>query len=194
MIENLNISRRTYWLGGMSIVLVLSIIWIWYERSTNKEIADNIMKATGGDADTIVGSQGSSGAAKFGDSRDLGISKIMSPSFWRTNPNNVTIWAKNADGSNGPAIKLAQQIYDANSSIPFNDKPASVVSAFRSLKNKEDVSKLADVFAGLYKTDLYNYLQGSWFGGDCSPEQDTCYGGLTINYLKQVYDIIKKLN
>lgn len=194
MIGNTVISRKTYWLGGASVALILAIIWLWFEKSSNNEIAENIMKVANSSGDSIIKSEGGSTAAQYGDSRDLGISKIMSTSYWRTNPNNVTIWAKNADGTDGPAMKFARQVYDANSSVPFNDNQSSVISVFRSLKSKEDVSKLADVFAGMYKQDLYTYLQGAWFGGDCSPEQDTCYGGLTINYLKQVYDIIKKLN
>ena len=183
-------SYRSYWVIGSGVLFIVSVIWFLIERNRNEKLADAIMKIAGSSNDPVTDPN----SAKFGDSRDLGISKIMSPSSISTaNPSRITIWNKNADGSDGPAFKLAKQIYAANSNIPFNDNPGSVVDAFRSLKTKEDVSKLADSFHALYKTDLYTFLNGTWLTHDCSPEQDTCFGGVYTNYLKQIYDIIKNL-
>lgn len=187
---NLNISRKTYWLAGTGIAFTLGLLWLWWQKATNNEISENIMRVANSQADPFIGTSG----AQYGDSRDLGISKIMSPGYWKTNPNKVTIWAKNSDGTDGPAMKFAKQIHDAYAPFQINPEPEKVVAVFRSLSSKEDVSKLADVFAGYYKSDLYSFLNGRWMTQSCDPEQDKCFAGLSTNYLKQVYDIIKKLN
>lgn len=185
----MNIGKlNKWWLGGIGILVLCSGGWWWYLSKQNQEIIDNIMKAVGKGNDPLL----SEGAEKFGDSRDLGISKIFSTSFWKTNPNRVSIWAANQDGTAGPAIKFSNEIFDAGG--PFALSPtrgAKVVAVFKSLKTKEDVSKLADVFYAQHKTDLYNYINQPYMTGNCSPEQDTCYLGIQTNYLKQVYDIIQ---
>jgi len=182
--------KHAYTVAGVSI-LVIALISLLYVRHNNQKVITNILSTLNKTPDPILGS----GGGKYGDTRDLGLSKIFTTSFWKTNPNKVTIWAKNANNTDGPAFNLARQIWEAKSTsdlsrLQFRDYPERVVAAFKQLKSKEDVSKLADVFEGRYKTNLFNFINDSFMTGNCSPDQDNCYLGLGTNYLKQVHDWI----
>ncbi len=185
-------NRRNLWLMGSGSVLLTALIAILYVRYRNGVIDDNILAAIQHTPDPMIGS----GTGSYGDTRDLGNSQIFNPQYWRTVPNKVTIWAGNADGSPGPATILAKQIWEAKSTSDFgrmqiSDYPEKVVAAFKQLKTKADVSKLADVFEGHYKTPLWAFINDSFMTNNCSANQDDCYFGIATNYLKQVYDWIK---
>jgi hypothetical protein len=180
-----------YWFyGAAGLITAASIVYFYYSY-TNKQVINNILAAIDHTPDPILGS----GAGSFGDSRDLGVSQVFTTTYWRKNPNNVTIWAMNADKTQGPAMKLATQIWEAKSTsdlsrLQIRDYPEKVVAAFKQLKTKEDISKLADVFEGMYKTNLWNFINSSWMSNGCSADENDCYFGISINYLKQVYDWI----
>lgn len=183
--------RRNYYLLAALVVILSSVGGFMYYRNRNQKIVDAIMAVAEGTADPITG-----GGEKFGDSRDLKGSEIFDYHWWRKNPSKVSIWFSNADGSDGPAKKLAKQIHEAKFDLKrfqIRDYPEKIVSAFKTLKSKEDVSKLADVFYAMYDEDLYDFINESWVVNGCDADQDTCYFGAGTNYLKQIYDIIKKL-
>lgn len=186
--ESLVTNNKAYWLGGAALTFIAIVAYIIYNRNQNQLVINNIMAAIKpGASDPIT----TPGAANYGDSRDLGASDVFSPGYWQKNPSKVTIWAVNGDGTPGPAEQFTKTIYSSSGS---SAGPA-IVGIFKSLKSKEDVSKLADVFQGQYQTDLYDFLNQPWMTGHCDPTQDTCYFGMGTNYLKQIYDwIVKQLN
>lgn len=176
--------RNLYLMGAASVVLVSLVVFFYY-RNKNQLIISNIMAAIVKSPDPIIGS----GTGSYGDTRDLGNSQIFNPGYWKTVPASVTL----------PVMKareLAKQIWEAKSTsdlsrLQIRDYPEKVVAVFKSLKTKADVSKLADSFEIMYKTPLYSFIDSSFMTGNCGPDQNECYFGISSNYLKQIYDWIK---
>ena len=186
-------SKQQYWLYGATGLTTTVIMILLYVRSQNQLVVNNIMAALATKSDPVTDSGlGGSGAKK--NLTDLNNSNIFVPDWWRNDPSKVTI--QFGDGVTGSAAIYADRIYNAKANImkfSFTDHPEDVVAVFKNLKTKQDVSKLADVFEGRYKTNLLNFLTENnvpWMTGGCSPAQDTCYLGTQTNYMKQVYDWI----
>ena len=169
--------------GSVAVLSAIGVI-VYFIRSGNQAVIDNIMNAAKAPLDPLT-----DGGANYGDYRDLGISEIFNRTYAAKNnlPVSISIGTAAAPGN---ARKYAKIIYEADGIIE-NDQSA-VVGVFRSLKYKADVSKLADAFFVMYNQDLYSFLtSGNWLSGGCSPEEEKCKFGSATNYLKQIFDIIK---
>ena len=61
----------------------------------------------------------------------------------------------------------------------------TIIGVFKSLKNKSDVSYLADVFLNKYGYDMYSYM--------ADPNGIFPWDGLSTVHLTQINDLVKKL-
>jgi hypothetical protein len=104
-----------------------------------------------------------------------------------SNPFSPLFWKKGGNGTQlltvSYASSLAKRIYDAMGY--FTDDEAAVISVFRLLKTKSQVSWLSDIFQKQYKTDLFNFLRK---GKGLLPQ-----AGLNDNELSEIITIVQKL-
>ena len=101
----------------------------------------------------------------------------FSPVFWINAPSGAALLTV------AVATDLADRIY--NGMGYFYDDEAAIISVFRLLKTKSQVSWLADVFQKKYKTDLFDFLRKG---------KGIMYqAGLNNNELNQIISIVNKL-
>ena len=101
----------------------------------------------------------------------------FSPLFWKASPSGTYLLTV------AVATDLADRIYNAMGY--FYDDEAAVVSVFRQLKTKSQVSWLADIFQKKYKTDLFDFLKKG---------KGVMYqSGLNNAELNQIITIVNKL-
>jgi hypothetical protein len=101
----------------------------------------------------------------------------FSPLFWKQGPRGTQLLTV------GYATLLSDRIY--NGMGYFYDDEAAIISVFRLLKTKSQVSWLADIFQKKYKTDLFDFLKKG---------KGIMYqAGLNNSELNQIISIVNKL-
>jgi hypothetical protein len=96
--------------------------------------------------------------------------------YWRAKPGPVI--------DNNTALGYAQTIYDSFGL--FGDSEEQVISVFRRLQFKKDVSRIADVFNQAFGGDLLAFLKvGSQYSGP--------WGGLSEADLGTIINIVNNL-
>ena len=103
------------------------------------------------------------------------------------NPFSPTFWQKGPAGTKLLTVayttQLADRIYNALGY--FSDDEAAVISVFRLMKTKSQVSWLSDIFQKKYQTDLFDFLRK---GKGVMPE-----AGLNTSELSEIISIVNKL-
>lgn len=105
-----------------------------------------------------------------------GTKNPFNPDYWKANPTGVI--------SQNAASIYAQSIYDSFGL--FGDDEELVISIFRKLQRKADVSRVADMFNQKFGGDMLAFMRvGSPFSG--------LWGGLSDSDLNRVLKIVNSL-
>jgi hypothetical protein len=102
----------------------------------------------------------------------------FSPNFWKVGPvGRLLLTTAIVDN-------FIKKIY--NSFGVFTDDEATVISVFRQLKSKSQVSYLSDKFQQKYNTDLLTYLQKGYSSYNLA-------SGLSVEELQIIFSIVNSL-
>lgn len=116
--------------------------------------------------------------------KDINVTGSSLDLSFKGNAFDPQLWRKNQSCPSLPidvVRSYATSIYNAKGRV--YDDEQKVVGVFRQINKKCDVSRLADVFQQMYKTDMYLYLK--------SFMENTKY---ETNYLEVVYDLVKQMS
>jgi hypothetical protein len=100
----------------------------------------------------------------------------FSPIYWKQFPSATLLTRAGTE-------QLAKRIFDAMGY--FSDDEAAVISVFRQLKYKTQVSWLADIFQQNYKTDLFDFLKNG--------KGTLWQAGLNSDELNEIINLVNKL-
>jgi hypothetical protein len=100
----------------------------------------------------------------------------FSPIYWKQFPSATLLTRAGTE-------QLAKRIYDALGY--FSDDEAAIISVFRLMKYKTQVSWLADIFQQMYKTDLFDFLKNG--------KGTLWQAGLNSDELNEIINLVNKL-